>query len=110
MISEYAIYGGDGIDQGSRTQMDNAIALPSARKAALMPDAHLGYGLPIGGVLATEGTILPYGVGMDIACRMRISIAGDAHPMMASARSEEHTSELQSPMYLVCRLLLEKKN
>ena len=27
-----------------------------------------------------------------------------------SARSEEHTSELQSPMYLVCRLLLEKKN
>src|SRR5437879_11206479 len=29
--------------------------------------------------------------------------------MMHSARSEEHTSELQSPMYLVCRLLLEKK-
>src|SRR5437763_10381463 len=27
-----------------------------------------------------------------------------------AARSEEHTSELQSPMYLVCRLLLEKKN
>src|SRR5437879_10950018 len=30
------------------------------------------------------------------------------HPM--GSRSEEHTSELQSPMYLVCRLLLEKKN
>jgi len=81
MIDSYNIYGGDGIDQGSRTQMDNAIALPSARKAALMPDAHLGYGLPIGGVLATEGTILPYGVGMDIACRMRITLAA-AHPLM----------------------------
>src|SRR5437879_9428224 len=29
---------------------------------------------------------------------------------VGSTRSEEHTSELQSPMYLVCRLLLEKKN
>jgi tRNA-splicing ligase RtcB len=85
MIDTYTIYGGEGIDQGSRTQMDNAIALPSARKAALMPDAHLGYGLPIGGVLATEGTILPYGVGMDIACRMRITLAGDAHPLTVQA-------------------------
>src|SRR5437762_8180368 len=41
--------------------------------------------------------------------RNRISGAGEdrIHPC---ARSEEHTSELQSPMYLVCRLLLEKKN
>src|SRR5437879_10502144 len=31
-------------------------------------------------------------------------------PLGKMARSEEHTSELQSPMYLVCRLLLEKKN
>src|SRR5437762_10360124 len=31
-------------------------------------------------------------------------------PQMSLKRSEEHTSELQSPMYLVCRLLLEKKN
>src|SRR5437763_5692617 len=31
-------------------------------------------------------------------------------PDCFSRRSEEHTSELQSPMYLVCRLLLEKKN
>src|SRR5437762_10688938 len=32
-----------------------------------------------------------------------------AKPLPRSVRSEEHTSELQSPMYLVCRLLLEKK-
>src|SRR5437764_2982213 len=37
-------------------------------------------------------------------------VAVHAHPGLACTRSEEHTSELQSPMYLVCRLLLEKKN
>ena len=39
-----------------------------------MPDAHLGYGLPIGGVLATENSVIPYAVGVDIACRMRLSV------------------------------------
>jgi tRNA-splicing ligase RtcB len=39
-----------------------------------MPDAHHGYGLPIGGVLATENAIIPYGVGVDIGCRMCLSI------------------------------------
>src|SRR5437879_10976059 len=34
---------------------------------------------------------------------------GDALDVLDIVRSEEHTSELQSPMYLVCRLLLEKK-
>src|SRR5437762_8589835 len=36
-------------------------------------------------------------------------LCGDGHSWVANWRSEEHTSELQSPMYLVCRLLLEKK-
>ena len=35
-----------------------------------MPDAHQGYGLPIGGVLATRNAVIPYGVGVDIGCRM----------------------------------------
>ena len=39
-----------------------------------MPDAHSGYGLPIGGVLACEDAIIPYGVGVDIACRMKMTI------------------------------------
>jgi tRNA-splicing ligase RtcB len=70
---EYTIWGPDGIDQVTRDQMDAAFELPITRKAALMPDAHFGYGLPIGGVLATEGAVIPYGVGMDIACRMRLT-------------------------------------
>jgi tRNA-splicing ligase RtcB len=54
--------------------MINASQLPVAVSAALMPDAHVGYGLPIGGVLATEGSVIPYAVGVDIACRMKLSI------------------------------------
>ena len=55
-------------------QMDNAAHLPVSQMGALMPDGHPGYGLPIGGVLATENSVIPYGVGMDIACRLRLSI------------------------------------
>jgi tRNA-splicing ligase RtcB len=39
-----------------------------------MPDAHLGYGLPIGGVLATDNAVIPYAVGVDIACRMMMTV------------------------------------
>lgn len=55
-------------------QMHRAAQLPIAVRAALMPDAHLGYGLPIGGVLATEGAVIPNAVGVDIACRVKLSI------------------------------------
>ncbi|MCI5219894.1 MAG: hypothetical protein D3914_12090, partial [Candidatus Electrothrix sp. LOE2] len=45
--------------------------LPFAfRHIALMPDAHQGYGMPIGGVLATEGVVIPDAVGVDIGCGM----------------------------------------
>jgi tRNA-splicing ligase RtcB len=55
-------------------QMENACQLPIAVAGALMPDAHLGYGLPIGGVLATKNAVIPYAVGVDIACRMKMSV------------------------------------
>lgn len=70
----YPIWGRENIDDGSIAQMDNAMRLPVSVAGALMPDAHVGYGLPIGGVLATEGAVIPYAVGVDIACRMRLSI------------------------------------
>lgn len=65
---------GDDLDEKSIAQMRNACRLPVARRGALMPDAHLGYGLPIGGVLATKDSIIPYAVGVDIACRMRMTV------------------------------------
>jgi tRNA-splicing ligase RtcB (3'-phosphate/5'-hydroxy nucleic acid ligase) len=65
---------GTEIDDEARTQMDAAIALPITVAGALMPDAHVGYGLPIGGVLATDNAVIPYGVGVDIACRMMMTV------------------------------------
>jgi tRNA-splicing ligase RtcB len=63
-----------GLEPQSVQQMENACRLPVAVAGALMPDAHVGYGLPIGGVLATENAVIPYAVGVDIACRMRMSV------------------------------------
>tara|TARA_R110002095_G_scaffold28435_4_gene28318 strand:- start:381 stop:1772 length:1392 start_codon:yes stop_codon:yes gene_type:complete len=70
----YQIWGKAGIDDGAILQMDLACHVPFARGAALMPDAHIGYGLPIGGVLALENAVIPYAVGVDIACRMKLSV------------------------------------
>lgn len=65
---------GTNIDDGAHRQMEDACQVPGAIGAALMPDAHVGYGLPIGGVLAVENAVIPYAVGVDIACRMKLSV------------------------------------
>jgi tRNA-splicing ligase RtcB (3'-phosphate/5'-hydroxy nucleic acid ligase) len=72
----YQIYGADAIEQGALQQMETAMKLPVTVAGALMPDAHQGYGLPIGGVLATSNAVIPYGVGVDIGCRMCMTIYG----------------------------------
>lgn len=69
----YQVWGKD-IDALASDQITRAVRLPVAVAGALMPDAHVGYGLPIGGVLATENAVIPYAVGVDIACRMRLSV------------------------------------
>ena len=65
---------GVDLEPESVRQLENACTLPVAVRGALMPDAHLGYGLPIGGVLATRNAVIPYAVGVDIACRMKMSV------------------------------------
>jgi len=62
------------IEPEALRQLENACALPVAVAGALMPDAHVGYGLPIGGVLATRRSVIPYAVGVDIACRVKMTI------------------------------------
>jgi tRNA-splicing ligase RtcB len=71
----YRIWG-EGLEAGAVDQLKQAARLPVAVAGALMPDAHIGYGLPIGGVLATENAVIPYAVGVDIACRMKLSVFG----------------------------------
>lgn len=70
----FSIFGENEIDQQAKFQLYDALKLPISIAGALMPDAHSGYGLPIGGVLATENAVIPYGVGVDIGCRMSLSI------------------------------------
>jgi tRNA-splicing ligase RtcB len=65
---------GTDVDEASLQQMENACRLPVTVRGALMPDAHAGYGLPIGGVLATDHAVIPCAVGVDIACRMKLSV------------------------------------
>jgi tRNA-splicing ligase RtcB len=69
----YQIWG-DNLEPTAVQQLKNACKLPVAVSGALMPDAHVGYGLPIGGVLATNEAVIPYAVGVDIACRMKLTV------------------------------------
>lgn len=70
----FNVFGSQHIEETAVHQMYSAAKLPIAVAGALMPDAHAGYGLPIGGVLATQNAVIPYGVGVDIGCRMCLSI------------------------------------
>jgi tRNA-splicing ligase RtcB len=70
----YKTYGGKFIESLAKQQMELAMRLPVTVAGALMPDAHAGYGLPIGGVLAVENAVIPYAVGVDIGCRMSLTV------------------------------------
>ena len=70
----FTIFGEKEIDDKAKYQLYDALKLPISVAGALMPDAHAGYGLPIGGVLATKNAVIPYGVGVDIGCSMHLSV------------------------------------
>lgn len=84
----YRTWGSD-IDQAAHEQMKQACQMPMAAGAALMPDAHVGYGLPIGGVLALRNAVCPYAVGVDIACRMKLSVLDMPTESLAESRKFE---------------------
>ncbi len=71
----YTIFGVNSIDKLAIYQMEMAMRLPVTLSGALMPDGCAGYGLPIGGVLATsDDVVIPFAVGKDIGCRMSLTI------------------------------------
>lgn len=58
-------------EEGAIEQAKNLANLPFIfRQVCLMPDTHQGYGMPIGGVIATNGVVVPNAVGVDIGCGM----------------------------------------
>ncbi|MBI1276500.1 MAG: RtcB family protein [Anaerolineaceae bacterium] len=89
----YKVWGSDYIDNESMAQMNAAMCLPVTLAGALMPDAHVGYGLPIGGVLATDNAVIPYAVGVDIACRVRFSIF-EVSPIVIGQKSGQFKNAL----------------
>jgi tRNA-splicing ligase RtcB len=78
------VYGGKEIEPSAKQQMQTAMSLPVSVQGALMPDAHTGYGLPIGGVLAVRDAVIPYAVGVDIGCRMALSILDEGEQFLKS--------------------------
>jgi tRNA-splicing ligase RtcB len=97
--ADYAVWGAEQIDQQARSQMENALRLPVAVAGALMPDAHVGYGLPIGGVLATQDAVIPFAVGVDIACRMRLSVYGVSPHVLGQRKNEFKRSLLEQTRF-----------
>jgi tRNA-splicing ligase RtcB len=89
----FNVFGQEHIEEGAMHQMYQAAKLPISVAGALMPDAHSGYGLPIGGVLATENAVIPYGVGVDIGCRMCLSIF-DINPKELTQKENYFTREI----------------
>lgn len=85
----YRVWGKEFIQEGALMQMAAAARLPIAVAGALMPDAHQGYGLPIGGVLATENSVIPYAVGVDIACRMMLTVYPTSPNVLKQPKSKE---------------------
>lgn len=90
----FDVFGNKHIEASAIRQMELAMRLPVAAKGALMPDAHQGYGLPIGGVLATRNAVIPYGVGMDIGCRMALSILD-----LPGSYVDHHAYELKKTLH-----------
>jgi tRNA-splicing ligase RtcB len=87
MLIEAEAYVAEGmeVEREALAQLRNSAKLPTVVKAIAMPDIHVGYGVPIGAVVATTGIVSPAAVGYDINCGMRIVTtpleAGDADPV-----------------------------
>jgi len=90
----FKVYGRKLISSNAYQQMELAMRLPITEKGALMPDAHQGYGLPIGGALATRNAVIPYGVGVDIGCRMSLSLF-DVEPDFMKKKSYQFKMALK---------------
>ena len=86
----YKVFGSEGIDAGAHSQMAKVMSLGPVVAGAMMPDAHVGFGMPIGGVAAVENAVIPYAVGVDIGCRMHLTVfrepAGDLERLRARLR------------------------
>lgn len=83
------------IEAAAVEQMRTAMRLPVAKAGALMPDAHRGYAMPIGGVAVLHEAVSPSFVGYDIACRVTLSVL-DIHPAEFLTHREKIAEDMRS--------------
>jgi tRNA-splicing ligase RtcB len=82
------------LEDGALEQATNLSNLPFAiDHVALMPDAHQGYGMPIGGVLFAERAVVPYAIGVDIGCGVTLA---ETDLTVESLKLDEHENVLEA--------------
>jgi tRNA-splicing ligase RtcB len=88
------------IEEGALEQAEHLSELPFVYKwVVVMPDVHRGYGMPIGGVIATEAVVIPHAVGLDIGCGVRTWATGVGREAFAAERSNVlHDIQRSVPM------------
>ena len=72
-FSDELLFGADGeggVEEDVFQQIVNGASFPGVTRVVLTPDCHVGYGVPIGTAIETEGTLLPTAAGYDIGCGM----------------------------------------
>jgi tRNA-splicing ligase RtcB len=85
---DYRIFGAEVIEEAARKQMNDVMRLSPVVGGALMPDAHPGYGIPIGGVVAVDNAVIPYAVGVDIGCRMHLTVFNEPYSNFEKLREK----------------------
>lgn len=94
-VAPLAVFGEDLIEAGAYEQMYQVLRLPVAVRGALMPDAHPGYAMPIGGVAVLRDAVSPSFVGYDISCMMYMTTYA-IKPRDFAAHRSELASKLRS--------------
>ena len=95
----YKVFGSEGIEDSAHNQMAKVMSLGPVVSGALMPDAHVGFGMPIGGVAATEGAVMPFAVGVDIGCRMHLTVFTESASSITALRERLKTSLLNGTYF-----------
>lgn len=95
----FEVFGADGIAPSAMEQMASAMRLGPVRAGALMPDAHKGYALPIGGVIGVENALIPFAVGVDIGCRMHLTVFEEPSADLQALRSRLRESLLRGTFF-----------
>ena len=93
----FTMFGTPGVDfeYEAIEQMKRVLSIPVSVNGAMMPDAHVGYGMPIGGVAALDNAVSPGFVGYDIACRMTLTIL-DITPDDFMVQRERIANDMQA--------------